>query len=148
MTNVNLQNGNEKIPIAVIILDTARYSVIVFCSVFQEALLKIMANERKDNPGMRHKMSVTEIPGPLEINDQPRSLNGNFPSRSRRSVWFGKSFGPLGKYGKLKKAQFIMGASSLEVKYTIISYFISCSPNARSSLNLNRYFYSLILVLI
>lgn len=65
-------------------------------------------------------MPVVEIPSPGEINDQPRerpaeNQNGNFPSRSRRSVWFGNSFGPLGKYGKLKKAQFSIGASSLEV---------------------------------
>ena len=63
--------------------------------------------------------TVVEIPEHTNP-DAPvdrQKKNGNFPSRSRRSVWFGNSFGPLGKYGKLKKMQFVMGARNLEVRY-------------------------------
>ena len=79
-------------------------------------------------------MPVVEIPSPNEIQDQPReSKNGNFPSRSRRSVWFGNSFGPLGKYGKLKKAQFSIGASSLEVRTSVSFAFISAANKLQVS---------------
>ena len=39
------------------------------------------------------KTSVVEIPGPRDIINHPESQNGNFPSRKRRSVWFGNTFG-------------------------------------------------------
>jgi hypothetical protein len=63
------------------------------------------------------KESVVEIPAPvgLQVPEETQKKNGSLPSRSRRSVWFGNSFGPLGKYGKLKKTQFVLGARNLEV---------------------------------
>ncbi|CAB4027534.1 Hypothetical predicted protein [Paramuricea clavata] len=75
------------------------------------------AGQEDGDKGLRtKKQSVIEIPAPaeLDIPDDTHGKNGSLPSRSRRSVWFGNSFGPLGKYGKLKKTQFVMGASNLE----------------------------------
>lgn len=72
------------------------------------------------------KQSIVEIPAPggLQIPDDTARINGcNSPSRSRRSIWFGKSFGPLGKYGKLRKAEFVIGARNLEVTYTNIHVY-------------------------
>jgi hypothetical protein len=82
-----------------------------------------MADTGQENgdKGVRtKKQSVIEIPTParLDIPDDTQTKNGSLPSRSRRSVWFGNSFGPLGKYGKLKKTQFVIGARNLEVCYT------------------------------
>ena len=75
-----------------------------------------MMEEDNVTPQQRtKKTSVAQIPGPQDIINHPESQNGNFPSRKRRSVWFGNTFGQLGKYGKLKKTQFVLGASSLEV---------------------------------
>lgn len=61
--------------------------------------------------------TIVEIPPrtSLDVPVDTQRKNGSLPSRSRRSVWFGNSFGPLGMYGKLKKTQFVMGARNLEV---------------------------------
>lgn len=69
--------------------------------------------------GMNNE-TVVEIPAGTsrEVAVDTQRKTGSLPSRSRRSVWFGNSFGPLGKYGKLKKMQFVMGARNLEVGYT------------------------------
>jgi hypothetical protein len=76
------------------------------------------STEENDAKGMGKKtQSVVEIPSPvgLESPEETKGKNGSLPSRSRRSVWFGKTFGPMGKYGKLKKTQFVLGAHNLEV---------------------------------
>ena len=82
-----------------------------------------MSNSTQENSEREdRKQSVVEIPSPvgLDIPVDTRKKNGNLPSRSRRSVWFGNSFGPLGKYGKLKKMQFVLGARNLEVSKIFI----------------------------
>ena len=73
------------------------------------------------------KQSVIEVPPPTGRDINAETKNGGMAGRKRRSVWFGNSFGPLGRYGKLKKTQFVMGARNLEVPYMIyIIAMIAC----------------------
>ncbi|CAB3992535.1 NADPH oxidase 5, partial [Paramuricea clavata] len=70
----------------------------------------------QDNGTRTINQSVIEIPAPvrLDIPGETQKKNECLSSKSRRSDWFGNSFGPLAEYGKLKKTQFIMGARNLE----------------------------------
>jgi hypothetical protein len=76
-----------------------------------------MSDTSQDNGTRTINQSVIEIPAPIRlvIPDETQKKNGCSSSKSRRSDWFGSSFGPLAEYGKLKKTQFVIGARNLEV---------------------------------
>ena len=80
-----------------------------------------MSDSTQENDDKTEKMkkhSAVEIPSPVEIDtpDDTRKKDGNVPSGPRRrSVWFQNSFGPLGRFGTLKRKQFVEGARNLEV---------------------------------
>ncbi len=67
----------------------------------------------------KKRESFVEIPAPVQLqgsaSNGTRTKNEGLPSRSSRSAWFSNIFGPLGKYGKLRKAQFVLGARNVEV---------------------------------
>lgn len=66
-------------------------------------------------------VSGIAIHDPVEGNDdhvgEQSPKKADISKRSTHSVWFENIFGPLGKYGKLKKDQFVAGAKKVEVKY-------------------------------
>ena len=74
-------------------------------------------SQENGGEGMSSKReSIIEIPGqPVRHDQNERQKKTESLPRSRQSVWFGNSFGPLGKYGKLRRAQFVMAAKNLEV---------------------------------
>ncbi len=67
----------------------------------------------------KKRESFVEIPAPVHqqgsASNETRTKNECSPSRSSRSAWFANIFGPLGKYGKLRKTQFVLGARNVEV---------------------------------
>jgi hypothetical protein len=76
-----------------------------------------MSDTSQDNGTRTINQLVIEIPAPIRpvIPDETQKKNECSSSKSRRSDWFGSSFGPLAEYGKLKKSKFVIGARNLEV---------------------------------